>query len=193
MAGIQQSAEHRQEREPAVTLRLRWSGCVSNGSRLEIVRTLTLRVLSIAHCNVDVGNTLMARYTIKVISTGALGLALSATSIVPPPQSAAAAELTQQHFDDQIKVLLGAVAIEMGARLKDNNRALADEIAAAIVRQQQLQQQRPGRVTTPVAPRSHLPTLRVELVERRHRVSHQPHWWYRPPPPPCPPEWGWYY
>jgi hypothetical protein len=135
----------------------------------------------------------MARYTIKVISAGALGLALSTTSIVPPPQSAAAAELTQQHFDEQMKVLLGAVAIEMGARLKDNNRALADEIAAAIVRQQQLQQQRSGRVTTPVLPRSHLPTLRVELVERPHRVSHRPHWWYRPPPPPCPPEWGWYY
>jgi hypothetical protein len=119
----------------------------------------------------------MARHTIKVIATGALGLALSTTSILPPPQPAVAAEaLTKEQFDAGIQQLTK----DIGKAIKDNNRDLADEIANAINRASDRH-----HLSTPVVHE------RTVVVERPVRVAHRPHWCCRPPPPPCPPWWEW--
>jgi hypothetical protein len=132
--------------------------------------------ISIARC-MYVGNSTMARHTSKGIATGALGLALSTTSIVPPPAVAAEA-LTKEQFDAGIQQLTK----DIGKAIKDNNRDLADEIANAINRASDRH-----HVSTPVV------HDRVVVVERPVHVAHRPLWCCRPPPPPppCPPWWGW--
>jgi len=161
---------------------VRWLGCVSNGNRLDIVCTSTLRVLSsLIACRRGV-NTTMFRHTIKVITTGGLGLALSTTSIVAPPQPAVAAQndpVTQQMFNDAMKALPDQIANAIA------DKKLPDQIANAIV--EALERRSHHHASTPVE------HTRYVVVEKPPRVLHRPRWCCRPPPPPpCPPGWGWY-
>jgi hypothetical protein len=189
----------------------RWSrplvGCVSSGSRLDIVCTLTLCVLlnTVRTVNrslhADVGNSTMPGDTTKVIATVALGLALY-ISFVPPPQPAAAADLTKEHFDEVVAQL----SRDIGREIRDNNRDLAEAIADAVrrntttpaLRADALDPPRPGPLGCAARsdcrpPHHHVPT-RVLVVEKVVHVAPRPHGCCRPPPPrPCPPEWGWYY
>jgi hypothetical protein len=137
--------------------------------------------------------------TTKVIATVALGLGLY-VSFVPPPQPAAAADLTQEHFDEAVAQL----SRDIGREIRDNNRDLADAIADAVRR----------NTTTPALPADplgpprtgplgcadrsdcrpphhHVPA-KVIVVEKVVHVAQRPHWCCRPPPPPPCPR-GWYY
>jgi hypothetical protein len=123
----------------------------------------------------------MLRRFIKVIATGALGLALSTTSVVPPPQPALAAEaLTKEHFDEEIGKLTKAIKEELPKEIanviKNNNKDLAEAIAVAISPHHPVHEPHP--------------TPQMVVVQKPVQVSHRPHWCCRPPPPPCPP-WGW--
>jgi hypothetical protein len=140
----------------------------------------------------------MTEDTTKAIATVALGLGLY-VSFVPPPQPAAAADLTKEHFDETVAQL----SRDIGREIRDNNRALADAIADAVRRSTttpalpgDLGPPRPGPLgcadrSDCRPPHQHVPT-RVVVVEKVVHVVQRPHWCCRSPPPPCPPGWGWY-
>ena len=120
---------------------------------------------------------MLQRFT-KVIAIGAVTLALSTTSVVPPPQPAVAAELTREYFDTKIGELKKTIEDTNGDLKKTIENGTA-QIVAAINK---------APTTEPHHP-THAP-IKVVLVEKPVHVPHRPHWCCRPPPPPCPP-WGW--
>jgi hypothetical protein len=133
----------------------------------------------------------MLRHTTKVIATGALGLALSTTTIVPPPQPAVAQSLGQAdktYLENTFKdVLTTALTKAIGDELKKNNDDLAEKVGTKIAE----------KLGPLLVPNHHVPTpvehARYIVVERPARLAHRPHWCCRPPPPPpCPPGRGWY-
>jgi hypothetical protein len=141
----------------------------------------------------------MLKDTIKVIA-GALGLALYTTAIVSPPRPAAAQNvpaqspfLTTDHFDQ----VIGQLSRDIGREIKDNNRDLADAIAAAIRQQPPVPVKCGEDCRVPVKcgedcrPHHHHEPTKVVVVEKVVHVAHRLHWCCRPPPP-CPPWRGWY-